>query len=197
MQISSVNSGSSVEEFKAEAEAECNEKRAVVLGRGAELMEALLVRKRKEKNDLEWDLDFEHRQLEELKKGKAADKKIKAAGKRIDALQRVLDSTQKDLAPLDGLLKRVQLKMRLARLQAGSVPKVAVHAGVLLDGVKTGLRSTTILPWVIGSIIALMTMGGAMAIRHGVWEKTISTVRKMMGPRGNKGVEDPQEGKEA
>ncbi len=191
MQISSVKSGSSVDEFKPEAEAECNEKRAVVLGRGAELMEALLGRKRKEKNDLEWDLDFEHRQLEELKNVKAADKIIKAAGKRVDARQSALESIQKDLAPLDGLVKKVQLKMRLARLKAKSVPKVAVHAGVLLDGVKTGLGNTTILPWVIGSIMALMTMGGAMAIRYGVWEKIISTVKKMKGSRENKGAEDP------
>jgi len=94
-------------------------------------------------------------------------------------------------------VKKVQLKMRLARLQAESVPKVAVHAGVLLDGGKTGLRNTTMLPWVIGSIIALMTIGGAMAIRHGVWQKTISTVKKVTGPRENKGAEDPREGKEA
>ncbi len=117
---------------------------------------------------------------------KPAGNGINAASKKLNALQSTLDNIQKDLAPLDALLKKIQLKTRVARLQAESVRRIADDAGIRLGGVKTGPRSKTILPRVIGSIIALMTMGGAMAIRHGVWEKTISTVKKVKGPREGK-----------
>lgn len=176
------------EDFRLAAKVHCEGKRAVVLGRGVELMEALLARKRGKKNDLEWDLDFEHRQLEELKKVKGADKKIKAAGKRVEVLQSALDSIQKELAALEGLVKKVQLKMRWARLQAEPLHNVAFVVETGLDVVKPGARSRIPSTWMLGSLLALMALGAVLGVRNRVWEK------KWLWT--SKGSKSPPEGEE-